>query len=449
VVQKLFYTASILDEVGYLFEFATPYSITFGATMTLEGDINSEVVKEALDAALNYYPKFKCILVKDYPSIKHWFRYSWKYQNISSEDILEKVEDNTSEGAGKDAVSYIRHYYPSHTIDITRETPLKVLLIRNHRCTHLLFFIHHAAADGLSAIFFIKHFIYFYEDIFYQEKKKNYLIPDYEAIARPDIRFRWNYFSPKLISSFSRNTSLPKKEPPVPIYPLEENEQEKKFIAATKQISPQQFRFIRTNAKNHQTTINNYLLAAMFQAINKWNQKWNSRAGCIYISAPVSLRPPGEHTVGNFVSQFYISCRSELIDNKDKLLELIQEEKSYKIKHAREHINLSWFLKIIPLALKMLIFKNRAPTIHPTIILSNVGICDPNPHHKDEEGFHYMGPARICSIHIIPHPFLWPLVTIVSYNDRMSISLSVVRSHFSLNNAEEFLDFFIQKLMAP
>jgi len=447
--KKQFFPASILDELGYLLELSTPYSITFVATITMEGEVNPDVVQKALDATLNYYPKCKCVLVKDYPSVRHWFRYCWKYQNISSKDILEEVEDSNPKRTAKDAVSYVRHYYPSHTIDITRETPLRVMLIRNDRCVHLLFFIHHAAADGISFILLTQRFIQCYEDIFYQRRQTTELIPDFEAFSQPEIRFRWNHFSPKIISPFAKHIALTKKEPPVQIHPQDEDEGVKKFIAAAKELSPQQFNHMRTRAKNHQTTINSYLLAAMFQTIKQWNYKWNNTAGRIYLSVPVNFRSPGEHTAGNLISQFYLSYRSELIDDKDTTLRMIQAKRSFLIEHARQHVNLTWFLKPIPLQLKMLMFKQRTPTDGSTLILSNMGKCHLNPHHTDEEGFHYMGPARICSIHCIASPVPWPQVDIITYNERVSMSLSVLRSRFSLADAEKFLDSFIQELMAP
>jgi hypothetical protein len=59
-----------------------------------------------------------------------------------------------------------------------------------------------------------------------------------------------------------------------------------------------------------------------------------------------------------------------------------------------------------------------------------------------------MGPARICSIHCIASPVPWPQVDIITYNGRMSMSLSVLRSRFSSEDAEKFLDSFIKELMA-
>ena len=75
MMEQPFFPLSPVDELAYFAEVSTPYSITFGAGMTLEGEINTDIVCEALDTTLTCYPKLKCILVKDYPSVRHWFQY--------------------------------------------------------------------------------------------------------------------------------------------------------------------------------------------------------------------------------------------------------------------------------------------------------------------------------------------------------------------------------------
>ena len=429
--KQKFFPASILDEAGYLLELSIQYSITFVANITMEGAVNSDILQKALDATLDYYPKCKCVLVKDYSSIKHWSRYKWEYRNVSSADIFEEIQDLKPDANTRDAVSYVRLYHPSNTIDITRESAFKVMLIRNPSRVHLLFFVHHAAADGISVILFIQKLIQFYEDIFYQRKEVVRPVPDVEAISKPDIRFKWRYFSPKLVFPFLRNISLLKKEPPVPLCPQDESNGARNFVAAVMELSPRQFNLLRSRAKNHQITIHSYLLASMFQAIKKWNKKWDPTTDRIYINTPVNLRSPGDCSIGNLFSAFYVSYRPESIGDRDSMLRLIQEEQIFKMGQARQHVNLSWFLKCLPLSLKIRIYRKRSHKAGSTLILSNMGNCNPNPRHKDDEGFQHMGSARICDINIIPSPIPLPQINILTYNGKMSISLSVLRSRFS------------------
>ncbi|UCG94205.1 MAG: hypothetical protein JSW13_00070, partial [Candidatus Aerophobus sp.] len=90
--------------------------------------------------------------------------------------------------------------------------------------------------------------------------------------------------------------------------------------------------------------------------------------------------------------------------------------------------------------------KHHIHSFYPSLSFTNLGIFPPNPSHKKEEGFHYMGPARICSISCIGIANPWPMVLVLTYNDRMAISLSVSSSRFSFEVVERFLDSFIQEL---
>ena len=78
--------------------------------------------------------------------------------------------------------------------------------------------------------------------------------------------------------------------------------------------------------------------------------------------------------------------------------------------------------------------------------MSNVGICNPNPSHQDEDGFHYLGSARIRTMCFIGYAAPWPQLIALTYNNRMNISLSVFRSQFSLESAQAFLNSFIEEL---
>jgi len=448
VSEKRFFPASIADEVAYLFEVSTHSSLTFGFIITLEGEVSSEVVREALDASLNLYPKFKCVLVNHYPSLKRWFRYSWEYRDIKSEEILEEMEDLDPNHSGKDGISYLRQYHFSHSIDITREVPLKLMLIRQPRWVNLIFFSHHAAGDGIGFFLFLQSFIKFYEEIFYHQKKEDDYSPDFKSISRPESRFRWNHFSLRNYYTYLKKSALLLREPPAQVQTEGGGGSMKRLPAAVEEITPHQLKRIRITVKKYRTTINHYLLAAMFNTIKKWNQQWGEKSERIYINVPVNLRSPGDCTVGNIISGFNISFRSELIGDKDKMLRLIREEQTFMMESdlARTSANLTWLLKPIPLKLKMLMFKHGAHTLYPSFTLSNMGMGHPNPHHKDEEGFHYMGPARICSISAIANPVMWPQMVVLTYNDRMAMSLSLSHSRFSLEAAERFLGSFIQEL---
>jgi NRPS condensation-like uncharacterized protein len=447
--EKQFFQTSISDELAYLFEQSTQDSLTYGFTLTLEGEVHTGAVRGALDACLNLYPKYKCILVNNYPSYKRWFRYRWEYQDFTSKDILEEIEDLDPEENSKDALSYFRNYHFSHSIDITREGPLKVMLIRQPRCEHLLFFVHHAASDGIGFLFFLQSFIKFYEELFYHHTIEDKASPLFESISQPEKRFPKEHSSLRSYYNYLKHLSLLQRDPPAQLQSEKGEEDSAKQLPVTaRELTPLELEHIRTTAKKYRTTINHYLLASMFVTIKKWNEQWDNNAERIYINVPVNLRAPEDCTLGNIMSGFNISFRPGEIEARDKLLPLVREEQASAIKHdiARTNVNITWLLKPLLLSVKKLIFKHRGHKFYPTFTLSNMGIGHFNPQHKDEAGFQYLGPARISRVNAIAYPFIWPQLVVLTYNNRMTMSLSVSRSHFSLKGAEQFLDSYIQEL---
>lgn len=444
---KRLFPTSIVDEMAYHIEEPVRTSLTQGWVLTLKGEVSSMAIKEALDSCLNLYPKFKCILVKNYPSFKRWFRYCWEYQDIKSEDILQEIEDPDLD-KNKDAISCYRHYYSSSCIDITRETPLRILLLKRSGLTDLVFLVHHVASDGIGFLYFLQKFIQLYEEIFYQRKKEGDNSPDYESISRPEIKFRWNHFTLRRIHAHLKHNALLRQEPPEQLSNQSQKETVERLLAVAQEILPDKFQYIRATAKKYKATINNYLLAAMFQTIKKWKQQQGEKSGRIYINVPVNLRPPEDRTVGNILSGFNISFRTESIIDKGEMLKPIRKQMTFLMESdiAGTAEKIAWFLKPIPLKIKRLMFKHHPHIFYPSLTLSNIGICSPNPLHKDDEGFHYIGPAQICSINFIGYAAPWPQIVVLTYNNRMTISLSVFRSQFSLESAESFLDSFVREL---
>jgi len=444
-----FFQASIVDELGHLMEKPLNSSITTGWTFTLEGEISSTAIREALDACLTLYPKLKCILTKDYPSFKRAFRYCWEYRDtITSGTIFKEIEDLNPDHSTKDTLSYYQDYHCSHFIVITREPPIKVLLIKQPERSHLIFFVHHAGVDGIGFLIFFQSFIGFYEDSIYQRKKEFGGTPDFKSIAKPHIPFQWKHLLPRYLSMYMKyGVHVDQEQLAHPGTQPSASSMET-LLAVARELSPQEFKTLRETAKRYRVTINDYLLASMFQTVKKWTQQRNGKPGRIYLDIPVNLRSPEDRTIGNIMCGFRIFLTSELIGNKEETLRRVREKRSFMMENniARKMVDIVWVLKPLPLSLKKLLYRLHPDTYKPTLTLSNVGICKPNPSHQDEEGFHYLGSALIRSMCFIGYAASWPQVNVLTYNNRMTISLSVFKSHFPPESAEAFLDSFIETI---
>jgi NRPS condensation-like uncharacterized protein len=422
--------------------------LVYAWIFALEGEVSTEVTHKALDQALNCYPKCKCILVNDYPSCKSWFRYRWKLTECAGKDIVQEMQWPNAQCGIEEVVRYYRDNLASLAIDLSSHIPLKVLLIRTPQRTFFCFIMHHAVADGGGSISFIQKFITCYEDIFYQREPDEHQDTRLEDISLPQVKFQWSYFSPRLLRPYLSYCALFRKEPPVRLYARELPVDTATFVAGVRDLSPLRLEKIGTISKQYRATINDYLLAAAFQTAKQWNQAWPSPSGRVYITVPINLRPPGDRTMSNILSSVTLSLNHEAIGQKEAMLPLIREQMTALDKNeiARTMLNLSCLLKPLPLALKRFLLKRSFPGFAPTLLLSNLGVLSPNPSHKDEQGFHYMGPARIANIYVIPNAASWPDLLVSTYNNQIAVTMAVLSSCLSPEAAERFLDSFVENL---
>jgi NRPS condensation-like uncharacterized protein len=446
--QQQFFPASIIDEAAYYMEGAGNTTVTNGWILTLQGKVDAEIVRQAMLSTFDYYPKYKCILSKEYPSLKRWFRYCWKYrETIDPQAIFEEINVPNPDPE-KDAVAYFRELYPASRIDVTRDIPLKIVLIRKPEEVLMLIFHNHILSDGRGLLGLIGKFIELYEDIFYQRKKEA-AVPDFKAISLPHLRPPWRDCSRQHLDIFLKKTRLFWREPAAEVHHNGETGPAGGLMLVARELSPDQFKTLKTTAKGLQATINDYMIAGMFQVMYKWNRERGGAVGRFYINVPISLRSPEDLSASNTLGGIVIAPDPEVLDNERELLTQVREQRTFlhESDAAKIDLALAWPLKFTPLKLKDLLFKHHSHALYPSLCLSNIGICDYNPSHKDEEGFQYMGSARIIGSNVVTAAIPWPQILIHTYNKRMEVSLSVFRSHFSLETAKLFLDVYIRELL--
>lgn len=451
MTERRLFPASMVDDITYCTDRAyANLSLNYAWIFTLEGEIDTDVFQRALDHTLDHYPKGKCILTNHYPSPKRWFRYCWEYTNTTANDILEEITWPDSHLTIEEAIKYYTSHHARFLMDLSSHVPLRVVLIRSAKRTFLFFIMHHAVADGLGGFFFIQKFITLYEAILYQRSLEPPGHSAFDAISIPDIRFRWAHFSPRYLLPYLKSFYLMQREPSLNLFPRKTARIiSGKYDATVRQLTPLQLGNIRSTSKTYGATINDYLLAGMFQTIKKWSQEWMTQSDRIYITVPMNLRSPDDRTLTNILSGVNISLPIESIRNKEEMLPLIRQELATMVKNnlAQTLINFSSLLKPVPIPLRIPLVKHYAPGFAPSIVLSNMGILSPNPDHQDEEGFHYLGDARISEIHGLPAVGAWPMLLLFTYNNRVIFNLSFLNSYFSSETGRRFLDWFIREVI--
>jgi NRPS condensation-like uncharacterized protein len=446
--KKQFFPASIVDETAYFMEGAGNTTVTNGWILTLEGEVDSDIVRQALLSTLDCYPKYKCILTKDYPSFKRWFRYCWNYrETVNPDDVIQEIVASGA-GTGKDGVTWFRELYDSNIIDVTRHTPLKIVLIRKTEEIILIVFHNHILSDGRGLLGVVGRFIQFYEGMYYNRAQEE-VIPDFNAIALPVIRPPWKECARRHLGIFLKKFWLLFSDPAVEVYHNGKAEPGRGLMLVARLLSPDQLSLLKSIARKHEATINDYMIAAMFKTMKKWNEQRAGRPGRFYINVPVSLRSPEDFTASNTLGGIVISPDPDALNNSGELLSQVRSQRIFLNENdaARIDLALTWFFKFTPLKLKEVLFKHHSHALYPSLCLSNIGVCEYNTVHRDEEGFQYMGPARIIGSNVVTAAIPWPQILIHTYNSRMEVSLSVFRSHFPLETAQDFLDNYIGELL--
>ena len=443
------FPASIVDDITYCMDKAYPgLVLSYAWILTLEGEIRTDIAQGALDKTLHYYPKSRCVLTNLYPSYKHWFRYCWKLIGYEGKDILQEIEVTNRDFTIEDAVSYYADNHVDLSIDLSSHIPLRVLLIRSPERAFLFFIMHHAAADGLGGFFFIQKFIQYYEDILYGRKETCEPVVNFEDISLPDIRLSWKDLTPRHLRPFVQNFFLTFRQPALNVFPGKSKGITGKFKSTVRYIPPDRLARIRGTSKQYGSTINDYLLAAMFQTIKKWCREWLSPSDRIYINVPMSFRTPEDRTLSNVLSGAFISLKPESIGTKEEMLTLVRKEITALAENnvAQTIIRFSALLKPLLISLRINLLKHTSLGYAPTIVLSNMGILSPNSSHQDDEGFHCLGKARITNIHGIPAVAGWPMLLLYTYNNRMTFNMAFLDSFFSPETAGRFIDSFLSEL---
>ncbi len=446
--RQQYFPASIVDETAYFMERAGNTTVTNGWILTLEGEVDAGIIRKALLSTFDCYPKYKCLLSKDYPSLTRWFRYCWLYREaVNPDDVFHEITDSGAD-AGKDGVTWFRELYEANLIDVTRDIPLKIILIRKPDEVILLIFHNHILSDGRGLLGVIRKFMQLYEGLYYHRKPEG-CIPDFQSIPLPAINPPWQDCSRRHLSIFLKKFRLLFREPAVEVHHNKDSAPGGGLMLVARVLSPDQLILLKSIAKKHEATINDYMIASMFKTMRQWNGQRGGKTGRFYINVPVSLRGPEDVTASNSLGGILIAPDPAALDNDEELLRQVRAQRTFLNDNdaARIDLALTWFFKFIPLKLQALLFKHHSHTLYPSLCLSNIGVCDYNTSHRDEAGFQYLGPARIIGSNVVTAAIPWPQILIHTYNNRMEVSLSVFRSHFSLQTAQEFLETYIRELL--
>jgi NRPS condensation-like uncharacterized protein len=424
--------------------------MTFHLILSIEGHLEPDRLNRALLSVVRLHPTMRTRLCS---SLSRHFR---EVQEECGEKILE-FSDSTVLPTAEDLNGAQTEYgkliseWINRPIELSRELPVRALLLRRDGAGYsLIFTFHHSAIDGLRAIRFIEEVLARYEhrDAFEsalsaglpKQRNGDELIELARAERRRVPSFRramlCYMFRFLALTPFRRSTRILNKGEPSP---------EIDFCSG--RLDSARFQQMKSRSKALGTTANDILMAAAFRAIEAWNRLHGKDSGKISLMVPVNVAHQEQQNVAaNLVS--FISVATNRKDRRDptQLLRKVNTESASALKRNRgsayAYIYFAYVLSRLPLA-AMRVFAKwiKFPIYADTVLHSNLGVVRLGG-DDGRKGYRIMDFTAVAPVVDVMGMFF----CISTYNGTLGVDLSYNKGCFSKEEAQTFLDLYLDGL---
>ena len=416
--------------------------------LSLEGKIEHVRLNQAIFSAQQAHPVMRTILRS------RNFRLCRQIQEDLGKGVLNVPDQAQLQDTSYE--SYLSSWM-NQPLDIKKEFPVRVLLLRkNERESSLVFTFHHSAADGLRALIFIRKVIESYNN----ELSKNSKFPVDIRINRKgdellefahSQRSKVEHYYRKMISSLFHRFVIAALPPPTRVF-HDKSGESKELGFCFKIIGPREFEQIQSKARTAGVELNHIFLAACYRAVERWNSMHGKASKKIRIMAPVNISPKGfRYVVSNQASWFSLPTTPKDRADPAKLLRKVRAD---TIDETRNRVAFSlvyffYFCSRFPLFVMrgMCRLLMIARTYVDTILFTNVGFIWPKL-GSEEPAVRNIGNAKILNV-TGSAPTVTPMgLSIASgtYNKNLNFSLTYRPALFSEEKAQMFLDLYVEEI---
>lgn len=444
--------SSIKDECFYAWGLTVDQQPLMYYGLHLQGNLDHEVMKSALRASLEVHPKLRCVLTREPSFWKRSFRFTWQRREMVVSDILKTLPASEHGIDPSREAHYYRDLILKHSMDVSKEPGLKILLITGDEESLLLFAFHHAVTDGRGGLNFIETFISEYNAIYFKKKTAQKGAPN-DAYPQKSVH-KQCIDAVKSFSYMARHQYRAFKEPLIKVTPKTQMRGSEKPLVVARKVESEEFKNIRARAKKRSARFADLLLAGIYLTVRKWNSRCGDDAsGRISFFASVGVLQGDPKSVGNITSGMIIDLLTEDNSDKNQILTNIAKAQDAFLKHGDIYGFLSIFtLMPIPLrlralrrVLKRLRFEHNRR--FPTMRVANLGMLQTTNFSPDDEAL--VGDAKPQNIILSPANINEvPFLLFHTYKKHLYIYLAVLQSTFSEESAEEFLALLVQELLA-
>jgi NRPS condensation-like uncharacterized protein len=416
--------------------------------LNLEGEVEHIRLNQAVFSAQQAHPVMRTILRS-----KH-FRLYREIQEDLGKGVLcvpdqAQVQDTNYE-------SYLS-YWMNQPLNIKKEFPVRVLLLRkNERESSLVFTFHHSAVDGLRALLFVRNVVESYNNELSQDSKscedirvnrKRDELLEFANSQRSKVE---HYYRKMIFSLFHRFVIVALPTPTRVFH--DKSGQSKELHFCFKIISPKEFGQIQSKARSDGVELNDVFLATCYRAVEKWNNMHRKASKKIRVMAPVNISPKGfRYVVSNQASWFSLPTMPRDRADSAKLLRKVRADtiNATMNRIAFSLVYFFYFCSRFPLFVMrgMCRFLMSTRTYVDTILITNVGFIWPKP-GSEEPAVRNIGNAKILNV-TGSAPVVAPMGLSIAagiYNKNLNFSLTYRPALFSEEKAKMFLDLYVEEI---
>ena len=416
--------------------------------LNLEGEIEHVRLNQAIFSAQQAYPVMRTILRS-----RH-FRPFREIQEDLGKGVLSVADQAQLQDTNYDSYLFL---WMNQPLNIKKEFPVRVLLLRKNKGeSSLVFTFHHSAVDGLRALLFARKVIESYNNELSQDSKswedirinrKGDELLEFAHSQRSKIE----HYYRKMISSLFHRFIIAAFPPPTRVF-HDKSGQSRELHFCFKIISPKEFEQIQSKARSARVELNDIFLTACYRAVEKWNSMHGKTSKKIRVMAPVNISPKGfRNVVSNQASWFSLPTTPK--DRADPA-KLLRQVRANTIDETMNRIAFSlvyffYFCSRFPLFVMrgMCRFLIITRTYVDTILITNVGVIWPKP-GSEEPAVRNIGNARILNV-TGSAPVVTPMglsIAAGTYNKNLNFSLTYRPALFSAEKAKMFLDLYVEEI---
>jgi NRPS condensation-like uncharacterized protein len=416
--------------------------------LDLEGEIDQVKLNQAILSAQQAHPVMRTVLRS------RNFRLFREIQGDLRKGVLSIVDQ--AQLAGTNEENYLSSWM-NQPLDIRKEFPVRVLLLkRNERESSLVFTFHHSAADGLRAFVFIRKVIESYNNELSDDSKYtvdvriNHKGDELLEFAHSQ-RSKVKHYYRKIVSSLFYRFVIVALPPPTRVF-HDRSGQSRELAFCLKVVEPGELKQIQTKARAARVGLNDIFLAACYKTVEKWNSMHGKASKRIRVMVPVNISPEGfSYVISNHVSWCSFTSTSRDRADSAKLLRKVKADTTNAITNgiAFSLIYFFYFCSRFPLFVmrEMARFLMITRTYVDTIIITNLGFIWPKS-GSEEAAVCNMGNAKILNVTGLA-PVITPMglsIATCTYNRKLNLSLTYRPALLSEEKARMFLDLYVEEI---